>query len=41
MNHLFTKIGWESYKQVLKNGKREELSPQRFQKLVKEVLSEL
>jgi hypothetical protein len=34
LNQLFTKIGWVTYNQVLKNGKREDLSSGIFRKIV-------
>ena len=38
LNQLFTKIGWITYNQVLKNGKREDLSPEIFRKIVTSLL---
>lgn len=40
LNNLFTLIGWQSYNQVLKNGKPQDLTPGKFATIVKNMLTE-
>jgi len=41
LNHLFTKIGWTSYQRILRSGKREDLTANKFKDIVKEILESL
>lgn len=38
LNHLFTRIGWKTFNQVLRTGKREDLNPDLFRNIVKDII---